>query len=92
MTGTIEERLCSRYENLVAREDISCQQYDQAAAAAPNRAAVAWAQAVVQAAEQAVHQAAGRLLQASADLRNAQTAPQQVPLIRAEALAADAQV
>jgi membrane fusion protein (multidrug efflux system) len=91
--GTIEERLCSRYENIVARENISCQQYDQAvAAAAPNRAAVAWAQAVVQAAEQAVHQAAGRLLQASADLRNAQTAPQQVPLIRAEALAADAQV
>jgi membrane fusion protein, multidrug efflux system len=82
-----------RYERLVAKEDISRQQYDAAVAAATaNRAAVASATAGVLAAEQAVQQARGKLLQASADLRTAQTAPQQVSLIRARADAADAQV
>jgi membrane fusion protein (multidrug efflux system) len=82
-----------RYERLVAKEDISRQQYDAAVAAATaNRAAVASATAGVQAAEQAVQQAQGKLLQASDDLRSAQTAPQQVSLIRARADAADAQV
>jgi membrane fusion protein (multidrug efflux system) len=82
-----------RYERLVAKEDISRQQYDAAVAAATaNRAAVASATAGVLAAEQAVQQARGKLLQASADLRTAQTAPQQVSLIRSRADAADAQV
>jgi membrane fusion protein (multidrug efflux system) len=82
-----------RYERLVAKEDISRQQYDAAVAAArANRAAVASATAGVLAAEQAVQQAHGRLLQASDDLRTAQTAPQQVSMIRARADAADAQV
>jgi membrane fusion protein (multidrug efflux system) len=82
-----------RYEKLVAREDISRQQYDAAVAtAAADRAAVASATAGVQAIEQAVRQAQGKLLQASDDLRSAQTAPQQVSLIRARADAADAQV
>jgi len=82
-----------RYERLVAKEDISRQQYDAAVAAATaNRAAVSSATAGVQAAEQAVQQAQGKLLQASDDLRSAQTAPQQVSLIRARADAADAQV
>src|ERR1700730_16107110 len=82
-----------RYQQLVAREDISRQQYDAAVAAATaNRAAVASATAGVQAAEQAVQQAQGKLLQASDDLRSAQTAPQQVSLIRTRADAADAQV
>ena len=49
------------------------------------------ATAGVLAAEQAVQQAQGRLLQASDDLRTAQTAPQQVSVIRARADAADAQ-
>src|SRR5277367_3206258 len=81
-----------RYEQLVAKEDISRQQYDGAVAAATaNRAAVASATAGVQAAEQAVQQARGKLLQARADLRSAQTAPQQVSMTRAKADAADAQ-
>jgi membrane fusion protein, multidrug efflux system len=81
-----------RYEQLVAKEDISRQQYDGATAAATaNRAAVASATAGVQVAEQAVQQARGKLLQARADLRSAQTAPQQVSMTRAQADAADAQ-
>jgi membrane fusion protein (multidrug efflux system) len=82
-----------RAKQLVAKEDISRQQFDQAVASATaNRAAVASADAAVRAAEQAVRQAEGKLLQAKADLRSAQTAPQQVALIRSHADAADAQV
>jgi membrane fusion protein, multidrug efflux system len=82
-----------RAKQLVRKEDISRQQFDQAvASAAANRAAVASADAAGKGAEQAVRQAEGKLLQARADLRSAQTAPQQVSLIRAHADAADAQV
>jgi membrane fusion protein (multidrug efflux system) len=64
-----------RYEQLVAKEDISHQQYDQAVAAAKaNRSGVASGRANVQAAEQAVYQAQGKLLQARAELRSSQTA------------------
>src|SRR6202166_741656 len=81
-----------RYEQLVAKEDISHQQYDQAVAAAKaNRSGVASTSASVQAAEQAVREAQGKLVQARADLRTAQTAPQQVSMTRAKADAADAQ-
>jgi membrane fusion protein, multidrug efflux system len=81
-----------RYGQLVAREDISHQQYDQAVAAAKaNRSGVASGTANVQAAEQAVHQAQGKLLQARADLRSSQTAPQQISMTLAKADAADAQ-
>jgi len=83
----------ARYEKLVAKEEISRQQYDAVvAAAAANKAAVASATALAHSAEQAVRQAQGKLLQSSDDLRSAQTAPQQVSLIRARADAADAQV
>jgi membrane fusion protein (multidrug efflux system) len=82
-----------RAKQLVAKEVISRQQFDQAVASATaNQAAVASADAAVKAAEQAVRQAEGKLLQAKADLRSAQTAPQHVSLIRAQADAADAQV
>jgi membrane fusion protein, multidrug efflux system len=82
-----------RYGQLVAKEEISHQQYDGAvAAAAANRAAVLSATAGVQAAEEAVRQAQGKILQASDDLHSAQTAPWQVSLIRSRADAADAQV
>src|SRR3984893_572880 len=82
-----------RAKQLVAKEDISRQQFDQAvASAAANQAGVASADAAVKAAEQSVRQAEGKLLQAKADLRTAQTAPQHVSLIRAQADAADAQV
>jgi membrane fusion protein (multidrug efflux system) len=81
-----------RYEQLVAKEDISHQQFDQAVASAKaNRSGVASTRASVQAAEQAVRQAQGKLVQARADLRTAQTAPQQVSMTRAKADAADAQ-
>ena len=83
----------ARYEKLVAKDEISHQQYDAAvAAAAANKAAVASATALEHSAEQGVRQAQGKLLQASDDLRSAQTAPQQVSLIRARADSADAQV
>jgi membrane fusion protein (multidrug efflux system) len=82
-----------RAKQLVAKEDISRQQFDQAVASATaNRAAVASADAAVKGAEQTVRQAEGKLLQAKADLRSAQTAPQQVSLIRAHADAAGALV
>lgn len=82
-----------RYEQLVSKQNISRQQYDQAVAAAKaNRAAVVSARAQVQAAEQAVVQSRGKLSQARAELRSAQTAPQQISMTRAKADASDAQV
>jgi membrane fusion protein, multidrug efflux system len=81
-----------RYEQLVKKEDVSRQQYDSALAAAqPNRAMVKSAAAGAAAAQQALQQAQGKLMQAKADLRNAQTAPQQVSLVHAKAEAADAE-
>jgi membrane fusion protein (multidrug efflux system) len=82
-----------RYTQLVAKEDISRQQYDQAVAGAKaNRAAVVSSAATVQADEQALHQAEGKLLQAKADVRSARTAPQQVSVARAKADSANAQI
>jgi len=82
-----------RYKVLVAKEDISRQQYDQAIAAAKaNRAAVASAKAGAQAAEENVRQAQGRQLQAQAELRSAKTVPEQVSTTHARADSADAQV
>jgi membrane fusion protein (multidrug efflux system) len=82
-----------RATQLIAKEDISRLQYDQAVATATaNRAAVVSAQAGVHAAEQGVQQAQGKLLQAKNDLQTAETAPQQISLTRANAEAADAQI
>jgi len=82
-----------RAKQLVAKEDISRQQYDQAVASATaNRALVTSAESAVHASDQWVQQAQGKVLQAKSDLQTAETAPQQVSLIRANALAADAQV
>jgi membrane fusion protein (multidrug efflux system) len=82
-----------RATQLIAKEDISRLQYDQAVATATaNRAAVASAQAGVNASEQAVQEGQGKLLQAKNDLQTAETAPQQISLTRANAQAADAQV
>lgn len=83
----------TRYAQLVAKEDISKQQYDQAVAAAKaNRAAVVSASAAVQSSEQALRQAESRLLQAKANHRSASTAPEQVTVARAKADCADALV
>ena len=82
-----------RNEALVAKEEISRQQYYGAVGAATaNRAAVESAIAGVQAAEETVRQAQMKLLQASDNFRIAQTAPWQVSSIRSRADAADAQV
>jgi membrane fusion protein, multidrug efflux system len=81
-----------RATQLIAKEDISRLQYDQAVATATaNRAAVTSAQAGVHGAEEAVQQARGKLLQTKNDLQTAETAPQQISLTRADAQAADAQ-
>ena len=82
-----------RYKQLVAKEDVSRQQYDYSVStAASNQAGVVSAQAGVYAAEQSVQQAQGKLLQAKNDLQTAETAPQQILLSRANAQAADAHV
>jgi membrane fusion protein (multidrug efflux system) len=83
-----------RYKQLIDKQEISAQQYDQAVAAAKAAAAtVDAARASADAAQAQIDQAQGRLLQADADLRNAQTGPQllQVSRSRAEASEANAQ-
>lgn len=82
-----------RYKQLVAKQEISQQQYDQALATAQaSAAAVEAANANVSAAEQQVIQARGKLDQAAASLRVANTGPRQVAVIRSRAVSADAQV
>lgn len=83
----------ARYKQLVAKQEISQQLYDQAvAAAASSAAAVAAAQASAAAAAQQVTQARSRLAQAQAGLRTSQTAPQQIASVRARAVSAEAEV
>jgi membrane fusion protein (multidrug efflux system) len=78
-----------RYKQLVTKQEISQQQYDQATAAAQaSAAAVAAARATVDAADQQVTQARGRLVQAEANNRYANTAPQQMQITRAKAQSA----
>jgi len=82
-----------RYQQLVAKQEISQQAYDEAvAAAATSAASVSWAQSSAAAAAQEVTQARGRLAQAQANLKASQTAPQQVATARARALSGDAEV
>jgi len=75
-----------RYRSLVAKDEISKQQFDQAAAASnaakatveAQRASVAEAQQGISASEVAVEQARARLAQADAQVQAAMTGPQQV--------------
>jgi membrane fusion protein (multidrug efflux system) len=81
-----------RYKQLVDKQEISLQQYDQAvAAAAAAAAAVAAARAMADSAQSQVTQAQDKLLQAEANWRNAQTAPQQMQVTRSRAASAEAQ-
>ena len=81
-----------RYKQLVDKQEISHQQYDQAVAAARSSAAgVAAARANAAAAEQVVSQAQAKREQAEANLRAAQTAPQQMAATRSRAQSAQAQ-
>ena len=80
-----------RYKQLVDKQEISQQLYDQAvAAAAASSATVTAGKSDVAAAEQQVTQAKARLAQAQAAYRYSQTGPQQVQSTREKALAAEA--
>lgn len=82
-----------RYKQLVDKQEISQQQYDQAVAASKaSAAAVEAARATADAAEQQVTQARGRLVQAEANYRYANTAPRQMEISRARADSARADV
>jgi membrane fusion protein (multidrug efflux system) len=80
-----------RYKQLVDKQEISQQQYDQAVAAAKaNAAAVEAAHANADAVESQVTQAQEKLLEAEANWRNSQTAPKQVQVVRSRAMSAQA--
>ncbi len=81
-----------RYKELVDKQEISQQQFDQAVAAArANAASVEAAKASASAADQQVKQAQSRLAQAEANLRSTGTAPQQIEVMRSRSQSADAQ-
>ncbi len=78
-----------RYKQLVDKQEISAQQYDQAVAAAKaDAAAVEAAHDMADAAQSQVTQAQQKLAQAEANWRNAQTRPQQLQVIRSKAASA----
>jgi membrane fusion protein (multidrug efflux system) len=89
-----------RMKQLIAKDEVSQQQYDAAVAAADAaRASVEGARAMVAEGEQAVSAAESRrsqsveaARQAQADLRTAGTAPAQVAVIRARAASAEARL
>jgi membrane fusion protein (multidrug efflux system) len=80
-----------RYKQLVDKQEISQQQYDQAVAAARASAAgVEASRANADAAQSQVTQAEGKLLQAQAGQRSAATGPKQLSVIQARAQSAQA--
>ena len=80
-----------RYKQLIDKQEISQQQYDQAVAVAKaNAAALEAARAAADAAAAQIEQAQGKLEQASADLRTADTRPQTMQVTNARARAAQA--
>ncbi|MGA8271781.1 MAG: HlyD family secretion protein [Candidatus Sulfotelmatobacter sp.] len=82
-----------RYRQLVDKQEISQQQFDQATAAAKaSAAAVVAAHAMADAAQSQVTQAQGKLVQAEANYSYAQTAPRQLQISRSRAASAEAQV
>ncbi len=82
-----------RYKQLVDKQEISQQQYDQAIASAKaSTASVASAGAAAAAAAQQITQARSKLAQAEANYQGSQTGPRQVASSRARALSAEADV
>jgi membrane fusion protein (multidrug efflux system) len=80
-----------RYKQLIDKQEISQQQYDQAVASARAAAAASRAaRASADAAAAQIDQARDKLAQATADLRTANTAPQMRRATRARALSAEA--
>jgi membrane fusion protein (multidrug efflux system) len=98
--ATRAERDRERLKQLVAKDEVSEQQYDAAVAAADAarasvesaRAAIVEAERGVEVAESRRVQADGMLVQARADLRAAETAPEQVKVTRSRADSAEARV
>ena len=83
----------ARYKQLVEKQEISQQQYDQAEAVAKSSAAaVAAARAMADSAQSQIVQAQGKLAQAEANYRYAQTAPRQMQISRSRAESAEAEV
>jgi len=83
----------ARYQQLVTKQEVSQQQFDQAVAAAKaSTASVAAASASVSAAQEEVQQAQSKLVQAKATVRAAELAPQQVAVSKAQFTSADALV
>jgi membrane fusion protein (multidrug efflux system) len=81
----------ARYKQLVSKQEISQQQYDQAYAAAQAGAAgVDAARANAAAAQQQIKAAQSRVAQAEASVRSARTGPQQVVATRSRAQSAEA--
>ena len=89
-----------RYKLLVAKDEISQQQYDTAVATADadkatldaRNAAVAEAEQNIRVAQSGVEEAHARIAQADAAIQAAMTAPQQVAVTQARAKSAQAQV
>jgi membrane fusion protein (multidrug efflux system) len=82
-----------RYKQLISKQEISQQQFDQAVAAAQGSSAgVEAARATVDAAQQQVTQAQGKLVQAQSNWATARTAPRQMQVTRARAASAVAEV
>jgi membrane fusion protein (multidrug efflux system) len=81
----------ARYKQLVDKQEISQQQYDQAVAAAKaSAAAVEGARANADAAQAQVAQAESRFVQAQANRRSAATGPKQLAMTQARAESAQA--
>ena len=82
-----------RYKQLISKQEISQQQFDQAVAAAQDSSAgVEAARATVDAAQQQVTQAQAKLVQAQSNWATARTAPRQMQVTRARAASAVAEV
>jgi len=90
----------ARYKLLVAKDEISAQQYDQAvqtaaaakATLAARTASVAEAQQNITVAEAAIQQAHARIAQAEASIQAALTAPQQIAISQSKARSAAAKL
>jgi membrane fusion protein (multidrug efflux system) len=94
------EQDVNRYKMLVAKDEISKQQYDQAETALAasratidaQKAGVMEAQQSVQAAEVAVEQAKAKLAQADANVEAAMTGPEQISMTKSRVQTAQAKV
>ncbi|HEY4054390.1 MAG TPA: HlyD family secretion protein [Terriglobales bacterium] len=83
----------ARYKQLVSKQEISQQQYDQAyAAAQAGNATVDAARSSASAAQHQIKVAQSKVLEAEADVQNARSGPQQMRVVRSRAESAEALV